>query len=114
MRQFLIPNLNEVLLYHALDGAVFSNQLDAGPVDTFLGIAENNAIDFKVYPNPAQNEMNVGNQQGLVSIADMSGKVLLVQKANNETIDNSALSSGTYLVSIDHNGKSGKQLLIKQ
>jgi len=101
-------------LYHALDGAVFSNQLVSGQVETFLGIAENNDIDFKVYPNPAQNEMNVGNVQGLVSVADMSGKVLLMQKANNETIDISALSSGTYLVSIDHNGKSGQQLLIKK
>ena len=152
-----LPNLADVLLYHALDEAVFSNQLVAGPVETlsgediivslasgvkindanvtladieadngvahvldkvlletFLGIAETNAIDFNVYPNPAQNEMNVGNVQGLVSVADMSGKVLLMQKANNETIDISALSSGTYLVSIDHNGKSGKQLLIKQ
>lgn len=152
-----LPNLADVLLYHVLDEAVFSNQLVAGPVETlsgediivslasgvkindanvtladveadngvvhvldkvlletFLGIAENNTIDFNVYPNPAQNEMNIGNVQGLVSVVDMSGKVLLMQKANNETIDISALSSGTYLVSIDHNGKSGKQLLIKQ
>ena len=152
-----LPNLADVLLYHVLDEAVFSNQLVAGPVETlsgediivslasgvkindanvtladveadngvvhvldkvlletFLGIAENNTIDFNVYPNPAQNEMNIGNVQGLVSVADMSGKVLLMQIANNETIDISALSSGTYLVSIDHNGKSGKQLLIKK
>jgi hypothetical protein len=67
-----------------------------------------------VYPNPAQNEMNVGNVQGIVSIADMSGKVLLVQEANNDTLDISVLSSGAYMVTVDHNGKSGKQLLIKQ
>lgn len=152
-----LPNLADVLLYHVLDEAVFSNQLVAGPVETlsgediivslasgvkindanvtladveadngvvhvldkvllesFLGIAENNAINFNVYPNPAQNEMNVGNVQGIVSIADMSGKVLLVQEANNDTLDISVLSSGAYMVTVDHNGKSGKQLLIKQ
>lgn len=152
-----LPNLEDILLYHVLDGFVYSNQLTNGPVETlsgedvivsltsgvkindanviladveadngvahvldkvllasFLGLNETSALSFNVYPNPAQNEIRISNADGLVSITDMSGKVLITKAVNNETIDISTLSAGSYIVSVESNGKTGKQLLIKQ
>ena len=67
-----------------------------------------------MYPNPAQNNIQVAGTAGVVSIADMSGKVLLTKELSNNAVDVSALSAGSYIISVDNNGKSGKQLLIKQ
>lgn len=152
-----LPNLADILLYHVVEGAVFSTQLSNGPVETlsgediivslasgvkindanviladveadngvahvldkvllesFLGLNETSVLSFSVYPNPAQNEIQVAGVEGMVSISDMSGKVLLTKELNNNAIDISALSAGSYIISVDHNGNSGKQLLIKQ
>ncbi len=152
-----LPNLADILLYHVVDGAVFSTQLTNGPVETlsgedvivslasgvkindanviladveadngvahvldkvllesYLGLNETSELSFNVYPNPAQNEIQVADVEGIVSIADMSGKVLLTKELNNIALDVSALSAGSYIISVANNGKSGKQLLIKQ
>jgi uncharacterized surface protein with fasciclin (FAS1) repeats len=152
-----LPNLADVLLYHVVDGAVFSTQLTNGPVETlsgedvivslasgvkindanviladveadngvahvldkvllesYLGLDETSVLSFNVYPNPAQNEIQVAGVEGMVSIADMSGKILLTKELNNNAVDISALSAGSYIISVDNNGKTGKQLLIKQ
>jgi uncharacterized surface protein with fasciclin (FAS1) repeats len=152
-----LPNLDDILLYHVLDGIVLSNGLTNGPVETlsgsdvivsltsgvkindanvvladveadnsvahaidkvlletFLGIEEATSLSFVVYPNPAQNELYISGVAGMVSIADMSGKVIITKELNNNVIDISALSAGSYIISVANNGKIDKQLLIKQ
>jgi transforming growth factor-beta-induced protein len=108
-----INDANVILADVEADNGV-AHVLDKVLLESFLGLNETSALSFSVYPNPAQNEIQVAGAAGVVSIADMSGKVLLTKELNNNTVDVSALSAGSYIISIDNNGKSGKQLLIKQ
>jgi uncharacterized surface protein with fasciclin (FAS1) repeats len=108
-----INDANVILADVEADNGV-AHVLDKVLLESFLGLNETSALSFNVYPNPAQNEIQVAGTAGVVSIADMSGKVLLTKELSNNTVDVSALSAGSYIISVDNNGKSGKQLLIKQ
>ena len=152
-----LPNLDDILLYHVLDGTVLSNDLTNGPIETlsgsdvivslvsgvkindanviladveadngvahvidkvlletFRGIDETSKLSFNVFPIPAQNEIQITGTEGMISITDMSGKVLITKELNNNAVDVSALCAGSYIISVANNGKVGKQLLIKQ
>jgi transforming growth factor-beta-induced protein len=108
-----INDANVILADVEADNGV-AHVLDRVLLASFLGLNDASALTFSVYPNPAQNEIQVAGVEGMVSIADMSGKVLITKEMNNNAIDISALSAGSYIITIDNNGKSGKQLLIKQ
>jgi transforming growth factor-beta-induced protein len=108
-----INDANVILADVEADNGV-AHVLDKVLLASFLGLNDASALTFSVYPNPAQNEIQVAGVEGMVSIADMSGKVLITKEMNNNAIDISALSAGSYIITIDNNGKSGKQLLIKQ
>ena len=108
-----INDANVILADVEADNGV-AHVLDKVLLESYLGLNETSELSFNVYPNPAQNEIQVAGVEGIVSIADMSGKVLLKKELNNITLDVSALSAGSYIISVDNNGKSGKQLLIKQ
>jgi transforming growth factor-beta-induced protein len=108
-----INDANVVLADVEADNGI-AHVLDKVLLDTFLGIHENETLTFSVYPNPAQNEIQVTGVDGIISVADMSGKILITKELNNNAIDISTLSAGSYIVSVANNGKSGKQLLIKQ
>ncbi len=108
-----INDANVILADVEADNGV-AHVLDKVLLESYLGLNETSELSFNVYPNPAQNEIQVAGVEGIVSIADMSGKVLLTKELNNIALDVSALSAGSYIISVDNNGKSGKQLLIKQ
>jgi transforming growth factor-beta-induced protein len=108
-----INDANVILADVEADNGV-AHVLDRVLLASFLGLNDASALTFSVYPNPAQNEIQVAGVEGMVSIADMSGKVLITKEMNNNAIDISALSAGSYIITIDNNGKSGKQLFIKQ
>lgn len=63
-----------------------------------------------VYPNPADKEILVnrktGAGSGYITIADMTGKVLLQRSISNssEKINTAAFSNGTYVLQITENG----------
>lgn len=64
-----------------------------------------NATSFKIYPNPAQNHLNVeGPEIAQIEIWDRNGKMLLSSLPNNTTstqrIDTSTLPAGFYLIKI--------------
>ena len=108
-----INDANVILADVEADNGV-AHVLDKVLLESYLGLNETSELSFNVYPNPAQNEIQVAGVEGIVSIADMSGKVLLKKELNNIALDVSALSAGSYIISVDNNGKTGKQLLIKQ
>jgi uncharacterized surface protein with fasciclin (FAS1) repeats len=108
-----INDANVVLADVEADNGI-AHVLDKVLLESFLSIHENQTLSFSVYPNPTQNEIQVAGVDGIVSIADMSGKILITKELNNNAIDISTLSAGSYIVSVENNGKSGKQLLIKQ
>ena len=75
---------------------------------------------IKVYPNPANDVINLSNPQNInlrnVSIYDMTGRLIItkdLQAASQQsTIDISALQSGNYLLFIKSTyGQITKQLL---
>jgi len=108
-----INDANVILADVEADNGV-AHVLDKVLLESFLGLENTNTLQFNVYPNPATSEIHIAGSNGTVSIADMSGKVLIIKTINNETIDISTLSSGNYILSVESNGKTGKQLLIKQ
>ena len=75
-----------------------------------LSIAELNSNDFTIYPNPAQNEINVQFNQGttpnyLLQLMDINGRIIsrFEVKNNIEKINTKELDRGVYLILIQNN-----------
>ena len=70
--------------------------------------------EFRVYPNPATEFININEDIETVSIYTIEGKKIETQKVNN-SINVSKLTNGIYLlIGEDSNGKIFKSKLIKQ
>ncbi|MGK4568537.1 T9SS type A sorting domain-containing protein [Flavobacterium sp. 3HN19-14] len=70
-----------------------------------LGVTTLVTPTFKVYPNPTQNSWNFTASNGnvkSVSIADITGKVVMIVSADNKiaNVDGSQLSSGVYFAKV--------------
>lgn len=84
-----------------------------------IGIYESKQNQFKVYPNPATNQINVQINQNLIGssylITDQIGKIVLSGKLNAEksTIEIGDLSGGVYLFSIGNNAKQTFKVIKK-
>ncbi|MDO5760346.1 MAG: S8/S53 family peptidase [Bacteroidota bacterium] len=68
-----------------------------------VGLSQiNNFNTLGLYPVPAQNILYLKNFQikGMVTILDMTSRVVLNTKVNNSQIDISSLSSGVYIICI--------------
>jgi len=107
-----------------------SNTWGWGKINAFAGLltvsVENVPNDFgmKIYPNPATTELNIGfgNKVGTsqVVIYDITGKVVLSKEMRNvsaghvETINTEGLASGTYVLKISNDNKSGSYKIVKQ
>ncbi|RZK12622.1 MAG: T9SS type A sorting domain-containing protein [Flavobacterium sp.] len=82
-----------------------------------LGV--NTSIDnkFVVYPNPTKNILNIQSGSSEIKTAtvyDITGRIVLTSKVNNQTIDVHGLSTGTYILSlIDTEGNNHIQKFIK-
>lgn len=94
---------------------------DFGIVDsctwwTDVSFDEQDAIHFKLYPNPANNTVVIQSAQslsGMLEIRDISGR-LIKELDYQEQIDISALSPGTYIVVIRSEGLIGRKTFIKK
>jgi hypothetical protein len=68
------------------------------------GIENNNLSQMNVYPNPVQNELNIGNMMDSFdfTLTNMDGKIILSGKVSplNKTIDLSNVANGTYIVQL--------------
>jgi len=69
-----------------------------------LMIAENQNVDFKLYPNPTNQLINVSEQQGSFVITDTKGQIVLNGELNQFGIDVSHLTNGVYLFQIKEKG----------
>ena len=70
-------------------------------IKTTIGILSIAKSDFYVFPNPAKNEIslkieNLSNK--LFEIYDLNGKYILSKIYDNNPIDISTLSNGTYIL----------------
>ncbi|MCT2560421.1 S8 family serine peptidase [Chryseobacterium herbae] len=75
---------------------------------------------LKIYPNPAQNEINVRlnlkDKKASIRIFDESGKLVLNQVAVNgeNKIDISKIATGTYIISVNDGANTQSEKFIKQ
>ena len=83
------------------------------PVVEFATIVDN-AVDFNIYPNPADNNIILNlDADALVAVYSMTGAVV-AQGVSNKTIDVSNLEAGIYNVVVTLDGvQTAKKLVIK-
>ena len=85
-----------------------------------VSIAINGNKDFKVYPNPAKNFINVesnGASNGLIILTDFAGRTILASKLNGNSLQQISLgnvSKGIYSLSIiTANGKQSEAIVVQ-
>ena len=81
---------------------------------------ENISNEFLVFPNPANNDLNVwfpnSNGNYTVTIFNTLGKVVLTTKSDFKkvTIDINSLASGVYSLKISNGNREGFKKIVKQ
>ncbi|MCK0109187.1 choice-of-anchor J domain-containing protein [Flavobacteriaceae bacterium S0825] len=79
---------------------------------------EDNAVEFRLYPNPVQDKLNLRAQDNIenVSIYNMLGQEVLRQAPNKSSseVDMSALQAGSYFVKVTIDGVTETKQVIKR
>ena len=108
--KFNVSNGGSALIrYYVLDGGNGNAIIDSVDVqfNSYLSI-EDSKIDFSVYPNPAQDVLNISISENntSISIFDIVGKnVSEMELINgNNTLNIESLKAGVYFYSIKRNG----------
>ena len=86
--------------------------------DPSLGLAEASLDGVSVYPNPSEGIVtvtNTNNEDNLIEVYTVSGKVVLTKEASSTTsINLGAKGSGVYIVKVSNaNGSAVKRIVIK-
>jgi len=83
-----------------------------------LGTNENTFEDFKYYPNPVINELNLSAKSTIdeVSIFNLMGQKVFFEKTNasKKSIDLTNLQSGMYVIKVTAEGSTASYKIIKQ
>jgi hypothetical protein len=79
-----------------------------------VGIPEINKLGVMIYPNPAQDNLNIVTNGAFnkVTVTDFTGKI--VYTGNSKTIDISSLSKGVYFVNVETNQGISNTKFIKK
>lgn len=99
-----ITNLEEEtvdgITYYTIDGVVYEVSGDGKIVPE--GVSEIALNNISLYPNPAQDVVNIKGYSGTmnVNVANALGQVVMNTVAQNQAIDVSSLASGVYTVTI--------------
>jgi hypothetical protein len=85
------------------------------------GISNEQITKFSIYPNPANDELQITNyefREGVVEVFDVSGRVVLLSQTTNDKshikFDISALNSGVYFIKITNDQGSSTQRFVKE
>jgi hypothetical protein len=83
-----------------------------------LGVNTKNTLSASIYPNPATNVLNINSLETIKSIKIYSllGQNVLEKISKNivENIDISSLTSGTYIINIESEGKKYTTKFVKK
>ncbi len=111
-----------VVLFDTNSNVIYSSNGDYGEgasvsfsTDGFLGIGTNEFEQLAIYPNPASNTFTIQNAENAqVSIYDILGKKILEvdQISNQQEVEISKISTGTYFVRIERNGSAIVEKLV--
>lgn len=93
--------------------------MKASAVPSSVGLSDASNINFSIYPNPSQGEVNVlipNSFEGTLEVIDVAGKLIETRSITNGSrrlaLDN--LSQGIYTVSLySAQGKSVKKLVVR-
>lgn len=88
-------------------------------VRTSVGAEENNFSSLSIYPNPANDVLNISGLQGIengtINITDLAGRVVYSQTlsstANNMQVNIESLSKGVYMLTIDSDQSITKKIV---
>ncbi len=88
-------------------------------LDFITGVEEINLFSTSIYPNPANNVVNISAENGTIEniqIIDLSGRTVIVTNSStmNEIINVSELNTGVYFVKVSINGNVETHRLIIQ
>lgn len=80
---------------------------------TFVGVDDVENVSFEVYPNPANDILNVRSNEAVrqLDIVDMTGRT--VASANSNSVNVATLSAGVYIVRITTASGTGMQKIVK-
>ncbi|MFG6686076.1 T9SS type A sorting domain-containing protein [Mariniflexile sp. HNIBRBA6329] len=86
--------------------------------DPALGVNDFETTSFSIYPNPANDVLNINGKNGISKVAlySITGKKILeTTTINSNQLDVSKFTSGIYLISIEdsNNNKTVKKVIIK-
>jgi hypothetical protein len=99
------------------DTAVLTNVCWGSCEACIVGVEENAGSALRVFPNPANDRLNVAlnsAENAVVSIKDMTGRVVLQQASNRSsmlTLDVQSLPTGTYIVEISNENELLRQVV---
>jgi len=92
--------------------------IDNFTLDGTLSTDENTISGFAMFPNPANNEINVSASRNIENVAvfNMLGQKVLEQQvgANSQAINVSRLQTGAYLMQVTADGQTGTYKFVKQ
>jgi hypothetical protein len=95
---------------------VYNNYEPACSITTSISKAVDQEIGFKLYPNPANNQFNINgiSSESNVELIDLTGKLLVTQKAmgNTITISTENINNGVYFVRISSKGVVSTQKVV--
>ncbi len=77
----------------------------------------NDNVKLSLFPNPMQNQLNIAGIEGkaTVSVFSIGGKLLLSSNiVNNQSVDVSSLTKGSYLITVSSNDIKFSQMMIKE
>ncbi|WP_310557364.1 ELWxxDGT repeat protein [Flavobacterium sp.] len=111
-------NVADNLFFNATNGGQNGRELWRLELNP-LSITENtsNETKIKIFPNPVKDILTIQNSENLtidkISITDLTGKKVLEQNTNSNTINVEKLQNGIYVVQIISDGKSSLNKFIK-
>jgi subtilisin family serine protease len=132
-REQAIAKMKATVITDNFTGAIPANGSNTwgwGKINAFAGLVtvsvENVPDEFgmKIYPNPATTELNVAFGEKVIAsqltICDITGKIVFSKLVKDvgagqvETVDTETLASGSYILKISNDGKTGSYKIVKQ
>ena len=98
----------------------FGCEYTSAPMGVNVGIAEETAFSWRIYPNPANDFVFIdvqGTEVDRIEVVDLSGRVMISLEEVNEVknkLNLQGLSSGTYMVRLVQAGRVASQTMIVQ